>query len=118
MHQPVKPCTSVTKVKQLFDKAGSSFAFTPQECGRRIIEQVMIRYRDQFIQLWNSELNKRGEAGNNLRTYRLFKSRFQLEVTLSSQGGLALTKLIEGELSQASDRTGKVPQTMLHPTRT
>ena len=24
---------------------------------------------------------------------------------------------IEGELSQASDRTGKVPQTMLHPTR-
>ena len=25
---------------------------------------------------------------------------------------------VEGELSQASDRTGKVPQTTLHPTRT
>ena len=46
----------------------------------------MIRYRDQFIQLWNSELSrqsKRGEAGNKLRTYRLFKSRFQLEGYLS-----------------------------------
>ena len=86
MHQTGKT-TWVTKVKQLFDKAGMSFAFTPQGCGRRIIEQVMICYRDQFIQLWNSELSrqtsKRGEAGNKLRTYRLFKSQFQLEGYLS-----------------------------------
>ena len=94
--------TWVTKVQQLFDKAGMSFAFTPQGCGQRVIEQVMIRYRDQFIiQLWNSELSrqtsKRGEAGNKLRTYRLFKSRFQLEGYLSqvkvAKYRIALTKL-------------------------
>ena len=100
MHQTGKT-TWVTKVKELFDKAGMSFAFTPQGCGRREIEQVMIRYRDQFIQLWNSELSrqtsKRGEAGNKLRTYRLFKSRFELESYLSqvkvAKYRIALTKL-------------------------
>lgn len=100
MHQTGKT-TWVTKVKELFDKAGMSFAFTPQGCGRRVIEQVMTCYRDQFIQLWNSELrrqtSKRGEAGNKLRTYRLFKSRFQLEGYLSqvkvAKYRTALTKL-------------------------
>ena len=100
MHQTGKT-TWVTKVKELFDKAGMSFAFTPNGCGRRIIEQVMTCYRDQFIQLWNSELSrqtsKRGEAGNKLRTYRLFKSRFQLEGYLSqvkvAMYRTALTKL-------------------------
>jgi len=56
---------------------------------------------DQLIQLWHSELNrqtsKRGEAGNKLRTYRLFKSRFQLEGYLSqvkvAKNCIALTKL-------------------------
>ena len=39
---------------------------------------------------------------------------------LSSQGGKVShsSHQVEGELSQASDRTGKVPQTMLHPPRT
>ena len=37
MHQTGKT-TWLTKVKELFDKAGMSFAFTPQGCGRRIIE--------------------------------------------------------------------------------
>ena len=55
MHQTGKTIW-VTTVKQLFDKAGMLFAFTPQGCGRRIIEKVMICYRDQFIQLWDSEL--------------------------------------------------------------
>ena len=85
-HQTGKT-TWVTKVKEIFDKAGMSFVFTPQECGGRTIEQIMVRYRDQFIQLWNSELSrqtsKRGEAGNKLQTYRLFKSWFQLEGYLS-----------------------------------
>ena len=77
MHQTVKT-TWVTTAKELFDKAGMSFAFTRQGCGQRIIEQVTMRYRDWFIQLWISELSrqtsKRGEAGNKLRNYRLLKS--------------------------------------------
>jgi len=61
----------------------------------------MSRYRDQFIQLWHSELNrqtsKRGEAGNKLRIYRLLKFKFQLEGYLSqvkvAKYCTALTKL-------------------------
>ena len=60
----------------------------------------MTCYRDQFIQLWNSELaqtSKRSEAGNKLRTYRLFKPQFQLEGYLSQvkieKYRTALTKL-------------------------
>jgi len=40
MHQSGKT-TWVSKVKELFDKAGMSFAFTNQGCGQEIIEKVM-----------------------------------------------------------------------------
>ena len=42
------------------------------------------------------------------------------ELPLSSQGSKVShsSHQVESELSQASDRTGKVPQTMLHPPRT
>ena len=100
MHQTGKT-TWVTKVKELFDKAGMSFAFIPQGCGGRRMKEVMICYRDKFILLWNSELSrqtsKKGEAGNKLQTYRLFKSWFQLEGYLSqvkvAKYRIALTKL-------------------------
>ena len=40
MHQSGNT-TWVSKVKELFDKAGMSFAFTTQGCGQEIIEKVM-----------------------------------------------------------------------------
>ena len=47
----------------------------------------MTCYINQFNQVRNSELSrqmsKRGEAGNKLQTYRLFKSQFHLEDYLS-----------------------------------
>ena len=57
MHQSGKS-TWVSKLKELFDKAGMSFAFTTRGCRQEIIEKVMSQYRDQFIQLWHSELNR------------------------------------------------------------
>ena len=57
MHQSGKT-TWVSKLKELFDKAGMSFAFTTRGCRQEIIEKVMSQYRDQFIQLWHSELNR------------------------------------------------------------
>ena len=53
----------------------------------------MIRFRDQYIQNWNSQLSRtssrKGSAGNKLRTYRLFKTKFELEPYLY------LTKIIK-----------------------
>jgi len=46
-----KPNYLGIKVKELFDKAGMSFAFTNQDCGQEIMEKLMSRYRDQFIHL-------------------------------------------------------------------
>ena len=43
MHQSGKT-TWVSKVKELFDKAGMSFAFTNQDCGEEIMEKLMSRY--------------------------------------------------------------------------
>ena len=44
------------------------------------------KYRDQYIQVWLSSLStnnsRTGEGGNKLRTYRLFKSNFELEAYL------------------------------------
>ena len=122
MHQTGKT-TWVTKVKELFDKAGMSFAFTPQGCGRRVIEQVMIRYRDQFIQLWNSELSRQHERGSRKQTTNLQTVQVAIltgGLPLSSQGSKVShsSHQVDSELSQASDRTGKVSQTMLHPPRT
>ena len=61
----------------------------------------MSRYRDQFSQLWHSELSrqtsKRGEAGNKLWMYGLFKSQFWRVSYLSqvkvAKYRIALTKL-------------------------
>ena len=53
----------------------------------------MTRFRDQYIQNWNSQLSRtssrKGSAGNKLRTYRLFKTTFELEPYLY------LTKIIK-----------------------
>ena len=53
----------------------------------------MTRFRDQYIQNWNNQLtrisSRKGSAGNKLRTYRLFKTTFELEPYLY------LTKIIK-----------------------
>ena len=50
-----------------------------------IINEVMTRLSDQFIQDWFVRINKpEGKKGSNkLRTYKLFKEKFQLEYILS-----------------------------------
>ena len=48
----------------------------------------MCVYGDQFIQKWHSNLARehsvRGNGGNKLRTYRLFKKTFQFESYLEN----------------------------------
>ena len=66
-------------------------------------------YRDQFIQTWNSYLLRnhsiRGNSGNKLRTYRLFKDTFDLEPYLlnvkNTSYRVALTRLRVGSHSLA-----------------
>ena len=81
------------KLKDLFDKAGMSFAFTTWGCGQEIIEKVMSRYRDQFIQLWHSELNRqtserhrrfqaRAYPGNARVKIRLLPTNFEARAAL------------------------------------
>ncbi len=90
----------IYKSCSLFIKCPSS-AFTPCGCAKDTVEQIMLCYRHQFVQCWNSELSrassKSGSAGNKLRTYRMFKSHFQLETYLLqvkvAKFRIALTKL-------------------------
>ena len=64
----------------------------------------MNTYRDQYIQAWFSSLStnnsRTGEGGNKLRTYRLFKSNFELEAYLcniqNTAHRAALTRLCVG----------------------
>ena len=56
----------------------------------------MTRFRDQYIQNWNSQLSRissrKGSAANKLRTYTLFKTTFELEPYLY------LTKIIKHQM--------------------
>ncbi len=91
----------LARVKDLFGKAGFVSSFGLHGCEREVIEQVMLRYRDHYVQNWSSEIqrttSKRGSAGNKLRTYKLFKTEFHLESSLShikiTKYRVALTRL-------------------------
>ncbi len=62
----------LARVKELFSKAGFASSFSLHGCEREVIEQVMLRYSDHYVQKWSSELqrttNRRGSAGNKLQT--------------------------------------------------
>ena len=70
-------------MKFIFIIAGYPEFFHLQICSSENIIMVMNRLADQFRQQWWNDLqrptSKRGEAGNKLRTYALFKSSFVLE---------------------------------------
>lgn len=88
-------------VKNIFDKAGLSELFSYNGCNRDIANFIMLRYRDQTIQAWHQDLtrenSRRGCGGNKLRTYKLFKSKFEQEPYLAVvkvvQHRVALTRL-------------------------
>ena len=68
--------------------AGHSFSNTNNGCDIEQRNELMCVYRDQFIQKWHSNLARehsvRGNGGNKLRTYRLFKKTFQFESYLEN----------------------------------
>ena len=77
----------VSRVMNIFNHAGLSSYFSElYGCCRNVTNQIMNKYRDQYIQVWLSSLStnnsRTGEGGNKLRTYRLFKSNFELEAYL------------------------------------
>ena len=73
-------------------------------CCRNVTNQIMNKYRDQYIQVWFSSVStnnsRTGEGGNKLKTYRLFKSNFELEAYLcniqNTAHRTALTRLRVG----------------------
>ena len=71
-----KPCW-LRKMQGIFDGAGSSAALSYTGCGKELANMIMLRYRDQYIRSWHQNLrstaSKRGNGGNRLRTYQLFK---------------------------------------------
>ena len=81
------------KLQELFNAAGLPSAFSCNGCENTLRNLLMTRFRDQYIQNWNSQLSRtssrKGRAGNKLRTYRLFKTTFELEPYLY------LTKIIK-----------------------
>ena len=94
----------------IFNHAGySSSFFEGNGCDRELTNRLMSVYRDQFIQTWNSYLLRnhsiRGNSGNKLRTYRLFKDTFDLEPYLlnvkNTSYRVALTRLRVGSHSLA-----------------
>ena len=77
-------CCWAQKVISMFDNAGFSDSFsTVNGCNQTLRNAIMCTYRDQFIQKWHSDLMREhsldGNGGNRLRTYREFKTIFQLE---------------------------------------
>ena len=83
----------IRKLQELFNAAGLPSAFSCTGCENSLRNLLMTRFRDQYIQKWNSQLSRtssrKGSAGNKLRTYRLFKTTFELEPYLY------LTKIIK-----------------------
>ena len=81
------------KLQELFNAAGLSSAFSCTGCENSLRNLLMTRFRDQYIQNWNSQQSRtssrKGSAGNKLRAYRLFKTTFELEPYLY------LTKIIK-----------------------
>ena len=45
-------------LKNIFDMAGLSELFMYNGCNRDITNFIMLRYRDQFIQVWNQDLSR------------------------------------------------------------
>ena len=95
----------VSRVMNIFNHAGLSSYFSEiYGCCRNVTNQIMNKYRDQYIQVWLSSLStnnsRTGEGGNKLRTYRLFKSNFELEAYLcniqNTAHRTALTRLRVG----------------------
>ena len=95
----------VSRVMNIFNHAGLSSYFSEiYGCCRNVTNQIMNKYRDQYIQVWLSSLStnnsRTGEGGNKLRTYRLFKSNLELEAYLcniqNTAHRTALTRLRVG----------------------
>ena len=90
-----------SRVEAIFIKAGYFEFFHLQSCSSENINMVMNRLADQFRQQWWNDLQrptgKRGDTGNKLRTYALFKSSFLLEDYLTqvniTKHRIALTRL-------------------------
>ena len=78
----------VGNVATILNNAGHSFSNTNNGCDIEQRNELMCVYRDQFIQKWHSNLARehsvRGNGGNKLRTYRLFKKTFQFESYLDN----------------------------------
>ena len=91
----------LTEVQAIFEGAGFASAFTYNGCDKELTNLIMLRYRDQYIQSWYQKLHRttstRGCGGNKLRTYQLFKSKFEQEPYLSIVANVkhrvALTRL-------------------------
>ena len=79
---------TVLGLEMLQLNAGHSFSNTNNGCDIEQRNELMCVYRDQFIQKWHSNLARehsvRGNGGNKLRTYRLFKKTFQFESYLEN----------------------------------
>ena len=95
----------VSGVMDIFNHAGLPSYFSElYGCCRNVINRIKNKYRDQYIQGWFNSLstnNSRvGEGGIKLRTYRLFKSNFELETYLcniqNTAHRAALTRLRVG----------------------
>ena len=90
------------KLQELFNATGLPSAFSYTGCENSLHNLLMTRFRDQYIQNWNSQLSRtssrKGSAGNKLRPYRLFKTTFELEpylyLTKIIKHRVALTRLI------------------------
>ena len=64
------------KLQELFNAAGLPSAFSCTGYENSLRNLLMTRFRDQYIQNWNSQLSRtssrKGSAGNKLRTHRLY----------------------------------------------
>ena len=73
------------KVHQLYSNAGLTYKcdMVGIENVKDHVNEIMSQYRDQYIQEWYTRINRtdsrKENAGNKMRTYKLFKQVFQIE---------------------------------------
>ena len=78
----------LSKIQKVYNNTGLSCKFSSAgtESTKQHVNEVMMCLRDQFIQDWFVRINKPEgkKRSNKLRTYKLFKEKFQLEYYLTA----------------------------------
>ena len=74
----------ISKLKTFFNMAGFSSLLSSSGCDAEVQTNILTRYTDQYLQIWNSELSrvtsKSGSGGNKLRSYGMFTKEFKMEL--------------------------------------